>query len=249
VDKEERTDDHRKSSDFVQHALRNLFVKGKQTSVQPKNQYYQTMKTAELTSHDGKSRKAKTRKRNQTMKNRNIQFKPTAGLLIPLLLACIAAVFISAAPPARAGETVPFYGAVSGYVTLLQQVEEENFCDFYVEVINFGNATELGAFTGTAEFYPNLGTGHYTGFFHWIAANGDKLEGTFEGDLIPTDTPFVFDNVETADVDGKKSTGRFANATGHFELGGQIDFTTDPPSFVLPWKENSYISTVGSNKK
>ena len=36
------------------------------------------------------------------MKNRNIQFKPTAGLLIPLLLACFAAVFISAPTPASA---------------------------------------------------------------------------------------------------------------------------------------------------
>ena len=50
------------------------------------------------------------------MKNRNIQFKPTAGLLIPLLLACFAAVFVSAAAPATAGDTVPFKGTLSGYV-------------------------------------------------------------------------------------------------------------------------------------
>ena len=42
------------------------------------------------------------------MKNRNIQFKPTAGVLIPLLLACLAAVFISAPNPASARDQVPF---------------------------------------------------------------------------------------------------------------------------------------------
>ena len=33
------------------------------------------------------------------MKNQNIQFKATAAVLIPLLLACFAAVFISAPTP------------------------------------------------------------------------------------------------------------------------------------------------------
>ena len=53
------------------------------------------------------------------------------------------------------------------------------------------------------------------------------------------------DNHETADVIG--GTGRFAGATGHFELGGLIDFTMLPDfSFVLPW--HGTISTVGSTK-
>ena len=53
------------------------------------------------------------------MKNRNIQFKPTAGLLIPLLLACFAAVFISAPTPAVANghdDDEPFSGTVSGTI-------------------------------------------------------------------------------------------------------------------------------------
>ena len=53
-----------------------------------------------ITQNDG--HKPKTRKGNQIMKNRNIQFKATAGVLIPLLLACFAAVFISAPTPALA---------------------------------------------------------------------------------------------------------------------------------------------------
>jgi hypothetical protein len=192
--------------------------------------------------------KAKTRKENHIMKNRNIQFKPTAGLLIPLLLACLAAGFISAPNPARAGEMVPFNGIVSGY-NLSESCTE--CCDPSILVFNSGNANQLGAFTGTAEFFPrpcepdpDLCENNipYTGTFDWFAANGDEISGTFEGYLCPTEAPGVYDNHETATITG--GTGRFANATGTFTLGGQIDFTTLPPSFVLPWQ--GVISSVGS---
>jgi hypothetical protein len=184
------------------------------------------------------------------MKNRNIQFKPTAGVLIPLLLACFAAGFTSAPIPAAASEMVPFNGTVSGYVESQSGTE----CEPSAHVINFGHANQLGAFTGTAEFVtrpcdpdPDLCENNipYTGIFDWFAANGDEISGTFEGYLCPTETPGVYDNHETAEVTG--GTGRFANATGSFSLGGQIDFTTIPPSFVLPWQ--GVISSVGSTRR
>ena len=174
------------------------------------------------------------------MKNRNIQFKPTAGVLIPLLLTCFAALFIAAPTSALARDEVPFNGIVSGFV-LSQSCTD--CCDPFVQVFNSGHANHLGAFTGTAEFSPrpcepnpNLCENNipYTGTFDWFAANGDEIFGTFEGYLCPTETPGVFDNHETAEVTG--GTGRFANATGHFELGGQLDFTTNPPSFFAPWQ-------------
>jgi hypothetical protein len=171
------------------------------------------------------------------MKNRNNQFKATA-LLIPLL-ACFA-VFFAGITPAKAGELVTFNGTVSGYV---DSAEAPVGCIQNLHVVNFGNANQLGAFTGTGEFIVNLCDGTYTGFFHWVAANGDKLEGTFAGNLTPSATPGVFDNHETADV--TSGTGRFAEATGHFELGGQVDFNTF--SFVLPWQGT--ISSVGSTKR
>ena len=184
------------------------------------------------------------------MKNRNIQFKPTAVVLVPLLLASFAAVFISAPTPAAARDLVPFNGTVSGFVDSQTGTE----CEPSIHVVNFGHANQLGAFTGTAEFSPRPcapdpdlceNNVPYTGTFDWFAANGDEIYGTFEGYLCPTETPGVFDNHETAEVTG--GTGRFANATGHFELGGQLDFTTNPPSFVLPWE--GVISSVGSRKR
>jgi len=165
------------------------------------------------------------------MKNRNIQFKATAGLL---LLACLA-LFISATAPALARDEVPFNGAVSGYVETQEPVDE---CTVHAHAINSGNANQLGAFNGTAEFYPNVCDDPpnitYTGSFHWFAANRDEIYGTFEGYLTPRPaTPGVYDNHETATITG--GTGRFTNATGSFTLGGQINFTTVPTSFYLPW--------------
>jgi hypothetical protein len=166
------------------------------------------------------------------------------SLIILTLLTCIA-VFISAPTPAGASESVPFNGTVSGYVESQVPVDE---CTVHIHVINFGNATQLGAFTGTAEFYPNFCEDPpnitYTGMFHWFAANGDIIEGTFDGYLTDPDMDGVYDNHETAEVTG--GTGRFDGATGSFSLGGQIDFTTNPPSFVLPWE--GIISSVGSKQ-
>jgi len=186
------------------------------------------------------------------MNNRNIQFKAavldfkSAGLL----LAFLAAVFISTPNPASARDQVPFNGVVAGYNNPPSGTE----CEPIISVVNFGHANQLGAFTGTAEFFPRPCEPNpdlcennipYTGTFDWFAANGDEISGTFEGYLCPTETPGVYDNHETAEVTG--GSGRFANATGHFELGGQLDFTTNPPSFVLPWQ--GVISSLGSTRR
>ena len=182
-----------------------------------------------ITRNDG--HKPKTRKENQIMKNRNIQFKPTAGVLIPLLLACLAAVFISAPIPAAAGEMVPFNATLSGYVETSEFLPP---CTIHGHAIVFGNATHLGACHRDRRIVPRRLRDNrtYIGSFHWFAANGDEIYGTFAGYLTPTGTPGVFDNHETADATG--GTGRFASATGHWEAGGQIDFTTEPISFVTP---------------
>jgi hypothetical protein len=94
---------------------------------------------------------------------------------------------------------------------------------------------------------PNLCANNvpYTGTFDWFVATGDELYGTFAGYLTPTGTPGVYDNHETSDVTG--GTGRFTGATGHWEAGGQVDFTTEPITFVTP--SQGWISTVGSNRR
>src|SRR5437016_14101671 len=126
------------------------------------------------------------------MKHRIIQFKPTAGLLIPLFLACFAAVFISAPTPAAARDMVPFNGTVSGYVESQSGTE----CEPSAHVINFGHANQLGAFTGTADFVtrpcdpdpdPRANNIPYTGTFDWFAATGNGIVATFEPDRGPAE--------------------------------------------------------------
>jgi len=175
--------------------------------------------------------------------NRKSSRRPAvAGLVIPLLFACFA-LLISVTTPAGASDQVPFNGTVSGKIPSDLGPPDETGCVFDFLVSNSGYATELGAFTGYAEFIPNLCDLTYTGFFYWIAANGDQISGPFSGYLTATATPGVYDNHETAIVtDG---TGRFAGATGIFTLAGQVNFITS--SFVLPWKGT--ISSVGSKPK
>jgi hypothetical protein len=97
-----------------------------------------------------------------------------------LALAFCAAVFILAPTPAAGSEMVPFNGIVSGFVESQSGTE----CEPSTHVINFGNANHLGAFTGTAEFFPRpcdpdpdlcQNNIPYTGTFDWFAANGDEI--------------------------------------------------------------------------
>ena len=173
------------------------------------------------------------------MKNKNIQFRATTGVVIPLLVACLG-IFVSAATPASARDQVPFNGIVSGTIISTVPLDE---CHVLSEAVNGGNAMQLGRFNGTAEFVLNVCDLTYVGSYVFTGANGDSISGPFTGTLTPTPIPGVFDNNELAFItDG---TGRFANATGTFNLGGQID--NNAGTFSLPW--HGTISTVGSGRR
>jgi len=150
----------------------------------------------------------------------------------------VAAAMISVTTPVLATDQVPFKGVVSGTVTSVTPVDE---CHQLAEAVNSGNATQLGRFTGNAEFVLDVCDLTYVGSYAWTAANGDSISGPFSGSLTPTDVPGLFDNTETAFI--TNGTGRFANATGTFNLGGQIDLNSG--TFSLPWQDGT-ISTVGS---
>src|SRR5215475_1894419 len=150
----------------------------------------------------------------------------------------LAAAMISATTSASATDQVPFRGVVSGSVISITPLDE---CHQLAEAVNGGNATQLGLFSGTAEFVLDVCNLTYVGSYVFTAANGDSISGPFSGSLTPTSVPGVFDNTETAPITG--GTGRFAGATGIFNLGGQIDLNTG--TFSLPWQDGT-ISTVGS---
>ena len=119
------------------------------------------------------------------MKNRNIQFKPTAGVLIPLLLACFAAVFISAATPAAARDLVPFKATFTGSSTSGPGVP---CAVLRSDIVGGGHATHLGNFTTVQHhcFDPADPTLAFTeGFYTFTGANGDTIFGTYHGHLVP----------------------------------------------------------------
>jgi hypothetical protein len=191
------------------------------------------------TSHDGKSTKAKTRKGNHTMKNRNIQFKATAPrykcsrrrafILTPLIFACLA---VTSTLTMAAGDQT-FTGTVSGTIPGQSQWGHPNGgCVVTIPLQNSGDSNLLGQFTGTAIFMPNMCDNSYTGTYNFVATNGhDSISGFFRGQLIPTATAGLFYNLETATIAG--GTGRFKHASGQYTLYGFIDFNTS--TFVAPW--------------
>ena len=158
--------------------------------------------------------------------------------LFCVVVSLVAAAMISKTTPALAGDQVPFKGIVSGSVISVTPVDQ---CHQLAEAVNGGNASHMGRFTGTAEFVLDVCNLTYVGSYVFTAANGDSISGPFSGTLTPTAVPGVFDNTEFAAITA--GSGRFAGATGIFNLGGQIDLNTG--TFSLPWQDGT-ISTVGS---
>ena len=115
---------------------------------------------------------------------------------------------------ARGGTDLPFHGSYSSVIEVPPPSA--------VGTVE-GTATHLGRFTGrlTAEVTGNTATGTFT----FIAANGDRLSGTFagEGVFMP---PNTVTRTEIATIEN--GTGRFAGATGTFTLVtvDTIDFAT-----------------------
>jgi hypothetical protein len=173
------------------------------------------------------------------MTNRNIHFKPTARVLIPLLLACFAAVFISAATPARAGDLVPFKATFTGNST---SGPGAACAVFRSDIVGRGHATHLGKFTTVQHhcFDPGDPSGAFTdGFYTFTRANGDTIFGTYQGHLVPFAGP-VFAIVGEFTIEG--GTGRFVGATGGGPASGTLNVATGVPTAIL----DGVISSPGS---
>ena len=174
------------------------------------------------------------------MKNRNIQFKPTAGVLIPLLLACFAAVFICAATPVAARDLVPFKATFTGSST---SVSGFPCAVLRSDIVGGGHATHLGNFTTVQHhcFDPGDPTGAFTeGFYTFTGANGDTIFGTYHGHLVPIIAPSVFAIVGEFTIEG--GTGRFVGATGGGTASGTLNVATGVTTVML----DGVISSPGS---
>src|SRR5262245_36116352 len=164
--------------------------------------------------------------------------KTKQSILHQFAASLVAAAMISVVTPVLATDQVPFRGIVSGTVISVTPLDP---CHQRAESVNSGNATQLGHFTGTAEFVLDVCTLTYIGSYAWTAANGDSISGPFSGSLTPTAIPGLFDNTETAFI--TNGTGRFTKATGNFHLRGQNALNSG--TFSPPWQYGTF-SSVGS---
>jgi hypothetical protein len=172
------------------------------------------------------------------MKNRNVQLKPTAGFLIPMLFACFAVVPILVPTPASARDQVPFRAAFGTEVEI-----EFVYPFFYISVTGQGNASHLGATSAvTDNQIVNVETGSATATYTLTGANGDTviLEMVFQTTFLPNNA-VTFEGDYT--VTG--GTGRFYGATGSGNLAGSA-IVTGPNTGVGSFSVAGTISSPGS---
>ena len=144
--------------------------------------------------------------------------------------------------PLRAGDQVPFKGTFDPTVVSTTPVDATHvLLKFDVHIL----ATHLGKARGSASAILDVTTLTYVGQGTWWAANGDAITITATGQFVPTDTPGLFDNVETIEIVG--GTGRFNGATGAFVAGGQFNALTQSAPAPVPFKGT--ISSPGALKR
>ena len=132
-----------------------------------------------------------------------------------LVLALLAV--LGLAGPVAAGEQVPFEGSFEGVVTVTVIPGSPPIASANVNAT--GVATHLGQFTLAIPHSVILPTfpRPSSGFYHFVAANGDTLSASFTGLVNPIPgVPGVLAAVESANITG--GTGRFAGATGDFTV-------------------------------
>jgi hypothetical protein len=161
-----------------------------------------------------------------------------------LVLALLAV--LGLAGPVAAGEQVPFKGSFEGVVTVTVTPGSPPIASANVNAT--GVATHLGQFTlaipHTVIFTPTFPR-HSSGFYNFVAANGDTLSASFTGLVNPI--PGGFATVESANITG--GTGRFAGATGDFtvERIALIDPATLTGTTIGSF--NGTISSPGAAKR
>jgi hypothetical protein len=124
--------------------------------------------------------------------------------VVSLALPVMAIVMLAGS--ATAAEFVPFKGVLEGTVT-----RSDPPPPIKAVVTGGGTATQLGLFSVEIPHLVTPPTA--SGFYYFVAANGDKLSAKFDGVSAAADPGFLY-IVETATITG--GTGRFAGATGGF---------------------------------
>jgi hypothetical protein len=129
-----------------------------------------------------------------------------------------------AAPATQAfgAEDVPFKASDEGGFQLPEACAGGSLEE--VVISGTGRATQLGAYTYSATECFDVASGAFAGSATLTAANGDAMTGTYQGQVTGTDDPNVIAYEEELELTG--GTGRFAGATGTFQVAGLANLLT-----------------------
>lgn len=169
----------------------------------------------------------------RTSRRRTAKRLRKAGLLL------VATAALALPMQALAGDQVPLKGWDSGSFTL-----EEDGCAtgvFAVVIDDAGMATHVGAYAYHADECFNGVTGAFSGTFTITAANGDTISGTYAGTVVGVAGELAFYEQEAVITGG---TGRFAGASGGFDLSGIANLVSLESSQTI----SGAVSSPGSLK-
>ncbi len=134
-----------------------------------------------------------------------------------LVLALLAT--LGLAGPAAAQHQGPFHGVFEGHYTVSPIPGTPTAM---LVVSASGHGGKIGDFELEIPHVVNFATATATGSYHFTAANGDLVDGTFIGHATPIGTDGVYALlIEEVTITG--GTGRFAGATGSFTAVRLID--------------------------
>lgn len=122
---------------------------------------------------------------------------------------------------ALGADQVPFKGSDAGGFDLPGSCPDGRL---EVVISGTGRATQLGAYTYTANECFDPLSGNFTGTPTLTAANGDTIVGTYAGQVFATPDPDVITYEEELAI--TSGTGRFAGATGTLHVSGVANLAT-----------------------
>jgi hypothetical protein len=144
------------------------------------------------------------------------------GLRRQTLMGMLVLVALALPMQAAASDQVPFKGSETGTFQLLGQCETDGLV---LDVSGTGDATQLGNYSAHYRECLDPATGAVTaGSFALTAANGDKVFGTYRGQVFPTGDPSVIRFEDPGVITG--GTGRFAGASGTVTQSGVANLAT-----------------------
>lgn len=161
-----------------------------------------------------------------------------AAVTVPAL--CLGWSVIAPSNRALAGSQVPFKGSDVGHFELPGLCEDGSL---QVVIGGTGTATHLGSYNFNANECFDPATGSFKGTPTFIAANGDRLFGTYTGQVAATLDINVVTYREQLLIKG--GTGRFAGASGIFEVKGEANLATGAYSQTLSGNLSSQGSAGG----